>query len=228
MNPAQRSIFFARLAAADPNPHVELHYKDPFELLVAVVLSAQATDASVNKATKKLFAVANTPDTMLDLGEDGLREYIKAIGLHNTKARNIIALCRMLMEKHDGKLPHQRAALIQLPGVGWKTASVVTNVAFGQPTIAVDTHIYRVSNRTGLAVGKNAETVSRKLERIVPTEYRRNAHLWLIGLGRRRCKARRPECPQCEVNDLCAYYKKTPAKAFGNTVRRTSGPVRVK
>lgn len=213
MNPTQRHIFFARLAAADPDPQVGLLYKNPFELLIAVVLSAQATDVAVNKATGRLFAVANTANEILDLGENRLRDYIKTIGLHNTKARNIIALCRVLGEKHHGALPRQRASLIQLPGVGWKTASVVTNVAFGQPTIAVDTHIFRVCNRTGLAKGKDAEAVSRKLERIVPTKYRRNAHLWLIGFGRRRCKARRPECWQCEVSDLCQYIGKTPAKA---------------
>lgn len=206
-------MFFARLASADPDPHVGLLYKNPFELLVAVVLSAQATDVAVNKATGKLFAVANTANKMLDLGENRLREYIKTIGLHHTKARNIIALCRILAEKHNGAIPRQRASLIQLPGVGWKTASVVANAAFGQPTIAVDTHIYRVCSRTGLATGKDAEAVSRKLERIVPSKYRRNAHLWLIGLGRHRCKARRPECWQCEVSDLCQYIEKTPAKA---------------
>lgn len=211
MNCEQRRLFFERLAEADPNPHVELLYDDPFELLVAVVLSAQATDAAVNKAARALFAVANEPSAILGLGESKLREHIKNIGLHNTKARNIIALCRTLVEKYDGKVPTQRAALVRLPGVGWKTASVVTNIAFGQPTIAVDTHIFRVCNRSGLAVGKNAETVSRKLERIVPSKYRRNAHMWLIGFGRRRCKARRPECPQCEVNDLCSYREKTPS-----------------
>lgn len=213
MTPDRRRAFFERLEATDPNPHVQLHYNDPFELLVAVVLSAQSTDVAVNKATRKLFAVANRPDALLSLGENNLREYIKTIGLHNTKARNIIALCQMLVEKYNGAIPDQRMALVQLPGVGWKTASVVTNVAFGQPTIAVDTHIYRVSNRTGLAVGNNAETVSRKLERIVPLKFRHNAHLWLINLGRRRCKARRPECSQCEVVDLCSHARQSQSLA---------------
>ncbi|TAM11793.1 MAG: endonuclease III [Nevskiaceae bacterium] len=211
MNAEQRREFFARLAAANPNPRSELQYRDPFELLIAVVLSAQATDVSVNKATAKLYAVAHTPQAILALGEDGLKPYIKTIGLFNTKARNIIGLCQRLIDNFGGAVPSDRKQLATLPGVGWKTASVVANVAFSQPTIAVDTHIFRIANRTGLAPGKTPDAVSAKLERIVPAEYLHNAHHWLILHGRYVCKARKPECWRCNVADLCRYQPKTPA-----------------
>jgi len=211
MTPANRKEFFARLAAAHPNPRSELVYTNPFELLVAVVLSAQATDVSVNKATEKLYKVANTPEQILALGEDGLKAYIKTIGLYNAKARNVIALCRQLIDEHGGEVPGEREVLHTLPGVGWKTASVVANVAFGQPTIAVDTHIFRIANRTGLAPGKTADGISAKLEKITPREFLHEAHHYLILHGRYVCKARRPECWRCVVSDLCRYRPKTAA-----------------
>jgi endonuclease-3 len=200
---------FRRFAAANPDPRTELHYKTPFTLLVAVVLSAQATDAGVNKATPALFAVADTPDKMLALGEEKLTGYIKTIGLYRGKARNLIALSRKLVEEHAGKVPNDRAALEALPGVGRKTANVVLNVAFNQPTIAVDTHIFRVANRTGLAPGRNPLEVEQGLERIVPAEYKLHAHHWLILHGRYICVARKPRCPECPIRDLCRYPDKT-------------------
>jgi len=211
MKPADVETFFARLAAANPDPKSELVYRDPYTLLVAVVLSAQATDAGVNKATARLFAVADTPAAMVALGEDGVREHIKTIGLFNAKAKNVVALSRSLVEEHGGEVPPDRAALERLPGVGRKTANVVLNVAFAQPTIAVDTHIFRVGNRTGLARGKTPEEVERKLLRAVPAHWRRHAHHWLILHGRYVCKARKPACLTCPVADLCAYEDKTVA-----------------
>ena len=201
--------FFRRLAAANPNPRGELGYINPFTLLVAVVLSAQATDASVNKATEPLFALADTPQKMLALGETRLREYIRTIGLYNTKARNIIRLSEILVREHGGRVPQDRAALQALPGVGRKTANVVLNVAFGQPTIAVDTHIFRLGNRSGLAPGKTPDAVEQALERRVPEKYKLHAHHWLILHGRYVCKARKPDCTACVVRDLCAYKAKT-------------------
>ena len=209
MKPAARHELFARLRELDPHPRTELVYSSPFELLVSVVLSAQATDIGVNKATKRLFPLANTPRAILDLGEDGLKRHIATIGLFNAKARHIIETCRLLLERHDGEVPEDRAALEALPGVGRKTANVVLNVAFGHPTIAVDTHIFRVSNRTGLAPGKNVDVVERKLLKNVPAEFRQHAHHWLILHGRYVCKARKPDCPQCVIRDLCAYRHKT-------------------
>jgi endonuclease-3 len=201
--------FFRRLAAANPNPRGELGFINPFTLLVAVVLSAQATDASVNKATEPLFAVADTPQKMLALGEARLREYIRTIGLYNTKAKNIIRLSEILVREHGGRVPQDRAALQALPGVGRKTANVVLNVAFGQPTIAVDTHIFRLGNRSGLAPGKTPDAVEQALERRVPEQYKLHAHHWLILHGRYVCKARKPDCSACVVRDLCAYKAKT-------------------
>jgi len=209
MKPADRSELYRRLALANPNPRTELAYASPFELLVAVVLSAQATDVSVNKATAKLYPVANTPAAILALGEEKLRDYIRTIGLYQTKAKNVIALCRLLIERHHGDVPHDRAALEALPGVGSKTASVVLNVAFGEPVIAVDTHIFRIANRTGLAPAKTADKVAAKLEKVTPIEYRLNAHHWLILHGRYVCKARVPECWRCAIADLCRYKPKT-------------------
>lgn len=203
--------FFHRLAAERPNPRGELDYVTPYTLLVAVVLSAQATDASVNKATEKLFKVADTPERMVELGEAKLRGYIKTIGLYNSKAKNVIKLSEILLSKHGGKVPRERDALEALPGVGRKTANVVLNVAFGEPTIAVDTHIFRVGNRTGLAPGKTPLEVERKLLARVPERYKLHAHHWLILHGRYVCKARKPECARCAVNDLCRYKAKTTA-----------------
>lgn len=211
MKPERVAELYRRLAAANPHPRSELEYRSPFELLVSVVLSAQATDVSVNKATRRLYRVANTPQKMLALGEERLREYIKTIGLYRTKAKNLIALCRLLVERHGGKVPRTRAELEALPGVGRKTASVVLNVAFGEPTIAVDTHIFRVAHRTGLSSGKTPEQVSAELERITPPDYRRHAHHWLILHGRYVCKARKPECWRCAIADLCRYRPKTAA-----------------
>ena len=203
MNKADRVEFFSRLRELDPHPTTELAYDTPFELLVAVILSAQATDVGVNKATRRLFPVASTPRAILDLGLDGLKGYIKTIGLYNAKAENIIETCRILIEKHGGEVPRERAALEALPGVGRKTANVVLNTAFGEPTIAVDTHIFRVANRTGLARGKTPLEVERKLLKSVPEEFRKDAHHWLILHGRYVCKARKPDCARCIVRDLC-------------------------
>lgn len=211
MNPAKRLEIFRRLRAQNPNPRSELEYRSAFELLIAVVLSAQATDRSVNLATAKLFPVANTPKALLELGEAGLVPYIRTIGLYRTKAKNIITLCRQLLEKHGGAVPADRAALVELAGVGRKTANVVLNVAFHQPTIAVDTHIFRVANRTGLAPGKTPEEVERKLLKFTPAEFVHDAHHWLILHGRYVCVARKPKCPGCVIADLCEYRRKTPA-----------------
>ena len=207
MKPEDREEFFRRLQAINPNPVTELEYQSTFELLIAVILSAQATDASVNLATRRLFKKANTPKAFLDLGEDGLKAYIKTIGLFNSKAKNIIATCRDLLEKHDGKVPSNRAELEALPGVGRKTANVILNTAFGQPTMAVDTHIFRVANRTGLALGKTPLIIERKLLKSVPEQYLLNAHHWLILHGRYTCKARNPNCSECIVRDLCRTGK---------------------
>ena len=212
MKPADRHELFRRLAELNPNPTTELEYSTSFELLVAVILSAQATDIGVNKATRHLFAAADSPQAMLALGEPGLKRHIASIGLFNTKAKNIIATCGILIERHAGAVPQDRAALEALPGVGRKTANVVLNTAFGEPTIAVDTHIFRVSNRTGLARGKTVLEVERKLLRNVPTQYRKDAHHWLILHGRYVCKARKPDCPHCVIRDLCAYPHKTQAE----------------
>lgn len=205
MNAAKRIEIFQRLKAQCPAPKTELNYSSPFELLVAVVLSAQATDVGVNKATARLFPAANTPEAIAELGVEGLSEHIKTIGLYNSKARHVIALCRQLLERHDGEVPDNRAALEALPGVGRKTANVVLNTAFGQPTIAVDTHIFRVSNRTRIAPGKSVREVEDRLMRLVPKEYRLDAHHWLILHGRYTCKARKPLCPTCIVRDLCEF-----------------------
>lgn len=198
--------FYSRLRAANPTPTTELHYATPFQLLIAVILSAQATDVGVNKATARLFPVAPTPEKILALGEEGLTEYLKTIGLYRTKTKNVIATCRRLLELHGGEVPAEREALEALPGVGRKTANVVLNTAFGQPTIAVDTHIFRVANRTGLAPGKTPLEVELKLTKVTPPEFRQDAHHWLILHGRYICKARRPECERCMLTDLCAYY----------------------
>jgi endonuclease-3 len=211
MKRADIESFFARLEAADPSPQGELQYINPYTLLVAVVLSAQATDTGVNKATGPLFKVVDTPGKMVKLGEEGLKRYIKTIGLFNTKAKNVIALSKILIEKYDSVVPEDRDALEQLPGVGRKTANVVLNIAFGHPTIAVDTHIFRVSNRTGLAPGKTPLAVEQKLLKVVPKHYRLHAHHWLILHGRYICTARKPACPTCPVRDLCAFKEKTPA-----------------
>ena len=205
--------FFRRLAETNPAPETELEYVNPYTLLVAVALSAQATDVSVNKATRALFATVTTPQQMLELGEEGLKQHIKTIGLYNTKARNVIAAARILVEEFGGEIPRERELLERLPGVGRKTANVVLNVAFGQPTIAVDTHIFRVGNRTGLAPGKDPLAVELKLEKVVPETFIHGAHHWLILHGRYICKARTPECWRCPVIDLCAYRPKTPPPA---------------
>jgi endonuclease-3 len=211
VNPAKRRAIFERLRAANPHPTTELEYTTPFELLVAVVLSAQATDKSVNLATRRLFAVANTPAAIAALGEEGLIPYIRTIGLYRTKAKNVVRLCRILLDEHGGEVPTSREALEKLPGVGRKTANVILNTAFGQPTIAVDTHIFRVANRTGLAPGKTVEEVERKLEKFVPDEFRKDAHHWLILHGRYVCKARKPQCWRCAIAQWCEYRRKTPA-----------------
>jgi endonuclease-3 len=211
MNAAKRRAIFARLQAANPAPRTELNYQSPFELLVAVVLSAQATDKSVNKATAALFRAANTPAALLALGVEGLSPYIKSIGLYNTKAKNLIAASRLLLERHAGAVPLSREELERLPGVGRKTANVILNTAFGEATIAVDTHIFRVANRTGLAPGKTPRAVEEKLLKFVPPEYLKDAHHWLILHGRYICKARNPACPVCPIEDLCEYRHKSHA-----------------
>ena len=210
---------FRRLRELDPHPTTELDYTTPFELLVSVILSAQATDVGVNKATRKLYPLANTPQAILALGEEGLKRYISTIGLYNAKAKNVIATCRILVEQYDSEVPRSREALEALPGVGRKTANVVLNTAFGEPTIAVDTHIFRVANRTGLAPGANVRVVEDKLNKVVPEEFRKDAHHWLILHGRYVCKARKPECPSCAINDLCAYRHKTPADVSQSAAR---------
>ncbi len=213
MNPAKRREIFARLRELNPTPKTELRYSSPFELLIAVILSAQATDKSVNKATVNLFRVANTPAAILALGVAGLSPYIQSIGLYNSKAKNIIATCGQLIERHAGEVPRLREALERLPGVGRKTANVILNTAFGEATIAVDTHIFRVANRTGLAPGKTVRAVEDKLLKLVPPEFARDAHHWLILHGRYVCKARKPDCPLCVIADLCEYRRKTRAPA---------------
>lgn len=209
MNASKRFEIFSRLKKANPKPTTELVYKTPFELLVAVVLSAQATDKSVNIATKILFQKANTPEKILALGETGLQEFIKSIGLYKTKTKNILATCRLLIQHHDSSVPQTREELEGLPGVGHKTANVILNTAFGEPTIAVDTHIFRLSNRTGLAIGKNVSEVELKLLKFVPKEFHQDAHHWLILHGRYICKARKPECTKCIIEDLCDFKEKT-------------------
>lgn len=209
MNPGKRAQIFERLRKANPTPKTELEYRTPFELLVAVILSAQATDKSVNLATRRLFPVADTAATMIGLGEAGLLPIIQSIGLYRTKARNIIAACRQLVEQHAGRVPESREALELLPGVGRKTANVVLNTAFGLPTIAVDTHIFRVANRTGIATGKNVAEVEARLMKFVPEMYLQDAHHWLILHGRYICKARKPDCPHCPIADLCEFRAKT-------------------
>jgi len=211
VNAAKRQALFERLREANPAPRTELVYRSPFELLVAVILSAQATDKSVNKATAPLFRVANTPAAILALGVAGLSPYIKSIGLYNGKAKNIVAMCGLLLQRHAGAVPTTREALEALPGVGRKTASVILNTAFGEATIAVDTHIFRVANRTGIAPGKTVGAVEKKLLKFVPPEFRQDAHHWLILHGRYVCKARNPACPACRISDLCEYRRKTKA-----------------
>jgi endonuclease-3 len=213
MNAAKRHEIFRRLREANPHPTTELEYSTPFELLIAVLLSAQATDVGVNKATRKLYPVANTPQAILELGLDRLIPYIQTIGLFNTKAKNVMATCRILVDQHGGDVPRDRAALEALPGVGRKTANVVLNTAFGEPTIAVDTHIFRVSNRTNLAPGKTVDIVEQKLLKFVPQEFLQDAHHWLILHGRYTCIARKPQCWNCMIVDLCEYKQKTPAPA---------------
>ncbi len=209
MNAKKRLAIFQRFHLQNPNPQTELIYHSPFELLIAVILSAQATDKSVNRATKALFAKANTPRKVLSLKLQGLKEYIKSIGLYNTKANNILKTCEILVTQYQSKIPEQREALKKLPGVGRKTANVVLNTAFNQPTIAVDTHIFRVSNRTGLATGKTPLSVEKILLKVTPKAYLKNAHHWLILHGRYTCLARKPKCPECIINDLCEYPTKT-------------------
>jgi endonuclease-3 len=211
LSPEKRTKLFERLRSANPNPTTELAYRTPFELLVSVVLSAQATDKSVNAATEKLYRDASTPQALLDLGEAGLIGYIKTIGLYRSKAKHILETCRLLIERHGGEVPESREALEALPGVGRKTANVILNTAFGHPTIAVDTHIFRVANRTGLAPGKDVRSVEEKLMKVVPAEFRKDAHHWLILHGRYVCKARKPDCPGCGIRDLCTYRGKTKA-----------------
>jgi endonuclease-3 len=211
MSPAKCSALFARLKRANPVPTTELQYRTPFELLVAVILSAQATDKSVNRATKELFELARTPQQMLDLGLRGLKRQVKSIGLYNTKAANILKTCRLLIARHQGRVPQTREALEALPGVGRKTANVILNTAFGHPTIAVDTHIFRVANRTGLAPGGNVRQVEAKLNAVVPQRYKQDAHHWLILHGRYVCTARKPRCGECVIFDLCAYQDKVRA-----------------
>jgi len=209
VNPAKRRAIFERFREGNPNPRTELAYTTPFELLVAVVLSAQATDKGVNGATAKLFPIANTPQAILALGRDGLEGYIRTIGLYRGKAKNLIETCRLLLERHGGEVPQSRAALEALPGVGRKTANVILNTAFGEPAIAVDTHIFRVANRTRLAPGRDVVEVERRLEKFTPEEFKRNAHHWLILHGRYTCIARKPKCPRCVIRDLCEFGAKT-------------------
>jgi len=209
MNPAKRREILERLRAENPAPTTELNFTTPFELLIAVILSAQATDKGVNKATAKLFPVANTPQTILDLGLDGLKQYVKTIGLYNTKAANIIRTCQLLVDEHASVVPQSREALEKLPGVGRKTANVVLNTAFGQHTIAVDTHIFRVANRTGFAPGKTVLIVERKLEKFTPDEFKQDIHHWLILHGRYVCVARKPRCAACVISDLCEFRRKS-------------------
>jgi endonuclease III len=210
LSKAEIHELFSRLSELNPTPTTELDYSTPFELLIAVILSAQATDVGVNKATRRLYPVANTPAAILALGEDGLKRYISTIGLFNAKAKNVIATCRILVEHYAGEVPRERAALEALPGVGRKTANVVLNTAFGEPTIAVDTHIFRLANRTGLAPGKDVRAVEDGLLKRVPVQFMHDAHHWLILHGRYVCKARKPDCPRCVIRDLCRFKDKTP------------------
>ncbi len=210
MNREKRQAIFARLREANPAPTTELAYGSPFELLIAVILSAQATDKGVNKATAELFAEANTPEAILTLGDDGLKRHIRTIGLYNSKAKNILATCAILLARHGGQVPADRKSLEALPGAGRKTANVILNTAFGQPTVAVDTHIFRVCNRTGIAPGKTPLEVEKKLLRQIPAEFLKDAHHWLILHGRYQCTARRPKCPTCRIRDLCEFRGKTP------------------
>jgi endonuclease-3 len=223
MTPASRTALFERLRAANPAPTTELEYETPFELLVAVILSAQATDRSVNLATRELYKAARTPAQILALGTAGLEPYIQRIGLYRTKAKNILATCALLIERHGGEVPRSREALEALPGVGRKTANVILNTAFGEPTIAVDTHIFRVANRTGLAPGRDVLRVEEKLLKVVPEAFRKDAHHWLILHGRYVCKARGPDCPQCLIRDLCEYRPKT-AAAPGTAKQSRAAP----
>jgi endonuclease-3 len=211
MNPSKRRAIFETLQSLNPHPTTELEHESPFELLISVMLSAQATDVSVNKAMRRMYPVANTPAKVLALGEEGVTEYIRTIGLFRTKAKNVIATCKILMEQYGGEVPDNRAALESLPGVGRKTANVILNTAFGHPAIAVDTHIFRVSNRTGLAPGKDVKAVEAALEKFVPDEFKQDAHHWLILHGRYVCRARVPECWHCAIEPLCEYRPKTPA-----------------
>ena len=213
MNKQIRTEIYQRLRASNPDPETELNYQSPFELLVSVILSAQATDISVNKATDRLYPIANTPESILALGVENLKTYIKTIGLYNSKAANIIKTCRILIDEHNSEVPRTREALEALPGVGRKTANVVLNTAFGEPTIAVDTHIFRVSNRTGLAKGKTPLEVEKRLTKFTPVEFRQDAHHWLILHGRYVCKARKPQCPGCVIRDLCEFRPKTATDA---------------
>lgn len=227
MNRAKLHEIFSRLRAANPTPRSELEFASPFELLIAVILSAQATDKSVNLATRELFRRANTPRKLLQVGEDGLQQYIRRIGLYRTKARNILAACKLLVDRHGGAVPRSREELEQLPGVGRKTANVILNTAFGEPTIAVDTHIFRVANRTGIAPGGNVLRVEKKLLRSVPEEFRRDAHHWLILHGRYVCKARKPDCTACVINDLCEYRHKTTGEDKAAKKERTTAEERL-
>jgi len=222
MNKHKRAEFFSRLRSQNPRPTTELRYETPFELLVAVILSAQATDKSVNKVTGKLFRVANTPEALLALGEEGFREHIKSIGLFNSKARNILKTCRILVDRYQGRVPEQRQDLEALPGVGRKTANVLLNTAFGHPTIAVDTHIFRVANRTGLAPGKTPLAVEKRLLKVVPDEFKQDAHHWIILHGRYVCAARKPRCADCVVADLCDYRHKNIPPAHTHPARAVS------
>ena len=222
MNQTKRHALFSRLKEAIPDPATELTFSSPFELLVAVILSAQSTDKGVNKATAKLFPVANTPQAILELGEEGLKHYVKTIGLYNSKVRHIIKTCALLIERHQGQVPHDRAALEDLPGVGRKTANVILATAFGEPAIAVDTHVFRVANRTGLARGTTVREVETKLMKNVPAEFLHDAHHLLILHGRYTCIARKPLCPKCVIRDLCEYKNKTP----GETTAKTNKPIK--
>jgi endonuclease-3 len=215
VNAQKRAEIFRRLREANPKPTTELDYASPFQLLISVILSAQATDVGVNKATRRLFPIAGTPAAMLALGEERLKRYISTIGLYNAKAKNVIATCALLIERHGGEVPRTRVELEALPGVGRKTANVILNTAFGEATIAVDTHIFRLANRTGLAPGKTVRAVEDKLDKVVPPEFKQDAHHWLILHGRYVCKARKPDCPQCIIRDLCEYRRKTRAENSG-------------
>jgi len=215
VNAQKRAEIFRRLREANPKPTTELDYASPFQLLISVILSAQATDVGVNKATRRLFPIAGTPAAMLALGEERLKRYISTIGLYNAKAKNVIATCALLIERHGGEVPRTRMELEALPGVGRKTANVILNTAFGEATIAVDTHIFRLANRTGLAPGKTVRAVEDKLDKVVPPEFKQDAHHWLILHGRYVCKARKPDCPQCIIRDLCEYRRKTRAENSG-------------